>query len=969
MGYNLYICEKPSQAADLARNLNAKRSKKYYATTDDKIRVTWCLGHLLELCPPEAYDPAFKQWRLNTLPIIPSKFKYEVKTKTKEQYKVVSSLIKEASCVTIATDYDREGEAIARTLIDRTHYKGPLKRLCLTALDDKSIKRALNNILDGKITEPLYAAAVARSEADWLVGMNLSRLFTLLTRNKGTNTLISVGRVQTPTITLVTERDKAIEDFKPTPFYDLYVDLITLNNHKYRAIWIPNENVTDEDGHVLNKEVVQEVAQRTLKQNLEVTAYNTQKSKQAPMLPYDLTSLQQFCNRRFGFSASKTLSIAQSLYEKHKATSYPRTDCRYLPTSQLSEVPEIFNTLKAQDNNFAYLVDKADSTKKPRCFNQSKITAHHAIIPTGNPNVILNHMSAEELKVYDAIRRAYLASFFEDAIYERTEINLTHDIDQFKAISRVLFSPGWRELFGAKKGDAAPENNTVSPKQNSEKTSEEVQSDDTYTKKLSLDPEISSSEDQTATNQADLKLSAQLLPYCKVGDLHFAQDVEVKDKMTTPPSHYTEATLLSAMENIHRLISDPKWKKMLKETAGLGTPATRAQIIESAVTHEYLERKGKYILSTNKARFMTNVIPSDIRSAGMTAVWEQALDSIAKNQMDTAKFMASIIRWINHCIATNQSLNIEPSSLINNITQDAHTKNGSLKQTNKISTPKRRTRTKTTSLKNTTIKNKVNTNQSAPTFSTNTSMSTDKACPLCGSQMVLRYNKTTNESFYGCPNFPSCRGVLPLNPNNNRNDKFLTELSPNSHKKSVKIKRNVISSKDKETTKTKSTKRQTKQAQAQGSAENYTLTQVAPETFNQTTKDQSSFQPDFSTSSNSEIKTCPKCGSLMVLRHNKTTGEAFLGCSAFPKCRTIISLKTQLNQSQSQPPHFGSKTRSKLTKINTTPAPLDQDRNSNEYHNYEIPDAYFEHSNSNNSTNNPNFDPNYVPPSEDDYPW
>ena len=305
MGYNLFICEKPSQAADLARNLKAKRSKTYYATSDDSIRVTWCLGHLLELCPPEAYDPALKSWRLTTLPIIPQKFKYDVKKKTADQYKVVSTLIKSAAQVTIATDYDREGEAIARTILERTHYKGPLQRLCLTALDDKSIARALKQIKDGQETEPLYRAAVARSQADWIVGMNLSRLFTLLTRSNGAQTLITVGRVQTPTITLVTERDQAIKDFVPQPFFEVYVDLAPKTGPNYRASWQAPEDYTDEDAHVLDRTLAEKVATRAPNHDFKVTKASNKTSNQAPMLPYDLTSLQQFCNRRFGFSGNR----------------------------------------------------------------------------------------------------------------------------------------------------------------------------------------------------------------------------------------------------------------------------------------------------------------------------------------------------------------------------------------------------------------------------------------------------------------------------------------------------------------------------------------------------------------------------------------------------------------------------------------------------------------------------------------
>mgnify|MGYP002672340046 FL=1 len=1026
MGYNLFICEKPSQAADLARNLKAKRSKTYYATSDDSIRVTWCLGHLLELCPPEAYDPALKSWRLTTLPIIPQKFKYDVKKKTADQYKVVSTLIKSAAQVTIATDYDREGEAIARTILERTHYKGPLQRLCLTALDDKSIARALKQIKDGQETEPLYRAAVARSQADWIVGMNLSRLFTLLTRSKGAQTLITVGRVQTPTITLVTERDQAIKNFVPQPFFEVYVDLAPKTGPNYRASWQAPEDYTDEDGHVLDRTLAEKVATRAPNHDFKVTKASNKTSNQAPMLPYDLTSLQQFCNRRFGFSAAKTLSVAQSLYEKHKATSYPRTDCRYLPNSQLADVPEILATLKEQDPQFAPLVAGASTANKPRSFNQSKITAHHAIIPTGNPKVNLQSLSLDERKVYDAVRRAYVAQFYPDAVYKKSElelVNTSYESDKFRAVSRILAEPGWRALFGAKKGEAAPESSDLKgSKANASEglsaTATNAATTATTSATSSHHREDNNSEASENLDADQLKLAGQVLPDAKLGDLHLCVNAEIKDKMTSPPNHYTEATLLSAMENIHRTITDPRWKKLLKETAGLGTPATRAQIIDSAVDREYLTRSGKYIISTDKARFMTEVIPADIRSAGMTAVWEQALDSIAHNAMDPSKFMASIERWIRHVIEENSHLTLNVDFLAAQTTTQASsqttsnrsrsssarnsssprnsssTRNSSTRKKSSAQTPEattKRTRTKASTPKSISTPKKATSKSQEATFSNETATQKGNAavnCPICGSSMVLRKNRTTGEEFYGCSQYPKCHGVIQISANAKPN------LTSQSKAKGQKA--NSITKKD--------------GARPQ---------EVTPNINMAPTKAQAP------TSRTVPAITCPKCGAPMVLRHNKTTKEAFYGCSKFPHCRSVVKAGATQNleafSNERKSPHQESTTNnftnnqtasrqvatssrpevasftpcspfftshngtednsvqnSPYTKDHNlgphfaqTPKqdPLDLSMYGLETNSQESPSNSAPKNKAKSSPTPPNVDPNYVPPSEDDYPW
>ncbi len=622
MSYRLFICEKPSQANDLARNLSCRVHKDgSWSDNSGKTVVTWCLGHLLSELLPDAYDPKYKKWSLATLPIIPETWKYEVKPKVKKQYQIVTGLIKSSSEVVIATDFDREGEAIARNILNRVKYRGPLSRLCLTALDDRSIQKALSRIVPGTETEALYEAALGRARADWLVGMNLSRFYTLKIQEANRSMgVISIGRVITPTVTLVVDRDLSIENFKPVAYYELYANVIG-NNIQYRAKWQPDDNKKDHEDHVIERRFPEEVIKKCEHSTPVVTFYERKEKKQNPPLPFDLTSLQQFANRRWGYSANQTLNIAQSLYEKHKALTYPRTDSRYLPTDQFQEVSDIFKALEHQDPEVKELLKGTDITKKPSCYRTSGVTAHNAIVPTANTNVDLSAMTKEERNVFIAARRAFIAQFYPSAVYDTTTIILEAENEKFKAASKTLKSPGWQILY---KQD--PDKPEKAPRKKGDSEEEEV--------------------------------SSQILPEAQVGDQHKFQDFEIEDKVTTPPQHFTEATLLAAMENIARYVTEPTWKKMLKETDGLGTPATRAGIIDSALKWEYIVRQGKNILSTPKSRYLVKeVLSENLTSPGMTAMWEQRLEKIAngsKNETEK-EFEKNIAEFITDIINNNSS--------------------------------------------------------------------------------------------------------------------------------------------------------------------------------------------------------------------------------------------------------------------------------------------------------------------------
>ena len=522
----LFLCEKPSQGNDIAKVLGAtKRGEGCLSTPDGQLTVTWGIGHLVEQFNPEEYDPAFKKWAFETLPIIPGKWGLSPKKETKKQFNVVMKLIKQAKLVVIATDIDREGETIARELLDLAGFRGQIKRLWLSALDDASIRKALGALKDNEETLPLYYAGLARSRADWLIGMNFSRLYTLLAQQQGyQGKPLSVGRVQTPTLSLVVNRDREIKNFIPKQHFALQVMLSDGNQHFATQYVIP-EQYCDPDGLCLSAQVIQ-AANQQIRQlgQAKVESVETKRERQNAPLCFALSDLQSEANRLYGLGAQRVLDIAQSLYETHKATTYPRTDCGYLPESQFAEAPQIIQCLLQSDNRLQPLAGMLNLNQKSRVWNDKKITAHHGIIPT-MIKADISKMSDEELKLYDLIRRRYLAQFLPVSETDKTQIILKCGQHILSARGNVLIAPGWKILFGK-----------------------------------SLD------EDDDAP---------QALPTLKQGQVCQISDSEIKTLQTSPPNHFTEGTLLTAMKNAARFVTDERLKQRLRETEGLGTEATR----------------------------------------------------------------------------------------------------------------------------------------------------------------------------------------------------------------------------------------------------------------------------------------------------------------------------------------------------------------------------------------------------------
>ena len=598
----LFLCEKPSQGNDIAKVLGAtKRGEGCLSTPDGQLTVTWGIGHLVEQLNPEEYDPAFKKWAFETLPIIPGKWGLSPKKETKKQFNIVMKLIKQAKLVVIATDIDREGETIARELLDLAGFRGQIKRLWLSALDEASIRKALASLKNNEETLPLYYAGLARSRADWLIGMNFSRLYTLLAQQKGyQGKPLSVGRVQSPTLSLVVNRDREIKNFIPKQHFTLQVMLSDGKQHFATQYVIP-EQYCDPDGLCLSAQVIQ-AANRQIRQlgQAKVESVETKRERQHAPLCFALSDLQSEANRLYGLGAQRVLDIAQSLYETHKATTYPRTDCGYLPESQLAEASRVIQYVLQSDQRLQPISAVLNLNQKSRVWNDKKITAHHGIIPT-MVKVDISKMSDEEMKLYDLIRRRYLAQFLPISETDKTQIILKCGQHILSARGNVLVTPGWKILFGK-----------------------------------SLD------EDDDAP---------QALPILKQGQICQISESEMKTLQTSPPNHFTEGTLLTAMKNAARFVTDERLKQRLRETEGLGTEATRAGTIQGLIDKGFLQKKGKSLLATEAAMMLMDSLPTMLKDPGLTALWEQALNQIAERTLSLEVFMQKQETFVRHLMA------------------------------------------------------------------------------------------------------------------------------------------------------------------------------------------------------------------------------------------------------------------------------------------------------------------------------
>lgn len=578
----LYICEKPSQAADIARVLgNARKAGTHWETNGG--RVTWCFGHLVEMASPEDYDPKYKAWNFSDLPIVPERFRFGPKKDAASQLRAIGDLLRGSDGVVIATDADREGEMIGREVLVHHRYTGPVDRLWLSALDEESVRKALGRLKPGAETVSLYYAALARSEADWLVGMNMTRAMTTKSGGAG---VFSIGRVQTPTVAIVVRRDREIANFKPRDYFEVVADIRAANGEEVKLTYAPREN-----DRLWDRSKADAIAAAVRAQRVTLSS-ETQDKTTAPPKLFSLSALQKRANTLWGWSADKTLAIAQSLYETHKATTYPRSDCEFLPEEQLGDVPHITSNLLELDA-FKHLKGEALAPRKV-VFNTSKITAHHAIIPTKVAPPLAN-MSADERQAYLLIARHYLASLLQDYRYQSTKISAVAAKVEFATTGRTPVAPGWKRAF----------------------PQAELEDDD----------------------------GAVTLPKIPNGTAGEVEGATVETKQTKPPAAYTEGTLIEDMKMVAKFVTDPDKKARLKETSGIGTEATRANIIKTIKDREYVVVQGKKIVSTPKGRALISALEGELPALadpGETAVWEEGLEAVAQGKQSTETFVAAI---------------------------------------------------------------------------------------------------------------------------------------------------------------------------------------------------------------------------------------------------------------------------------------------------------------------------------------
>jgi DNA topoisomerase-3 len=606
----LYLCEKPSQAKDIAKVLGASR-RGDGCWLGSNVTVTWCIGHLLEAAPPDAYDARYKRWVLADLPIIPEKWKMLVKPKTASQFKAVKRLLGEAQELVIATDADREGEMIARELLEHCRYRGPVQRLWLSALDDASIRKALAALKPGAETFSLYHSALGRSRADWLIGMNMSRLFTLLGRQSGYQGVLPVGRVQTPTLRLVVDRDRSIADFVPVPYWAIDVQLLS-DATSFTAQWCPPDDSCDDQGRCLNPALAKEAAAAISNaQRARVVKLRTERIREAAPLLFDLGTLQEVCSKKLGLGAQETLDIAQSLYETYKVITYPRSDCGYLPLSQHGEAPSILAALGRADPGLAELLKHLDPQRRSRAWNDAKVSAHHGIIPTAAA-VDLGRLASKQRAVYTLIRARYLAQFLPNHEYDRTQADFDCAGQPLKAVGKCIVEPGWKralpQSMAPAKGQEAP--------------------------------------------------APQALPALREGQECAVEKVNLKDLWTQPPKPFTEGDLIKAMKNVAKLVSDPRLKQKLKDTTGIGTEATRAGIIQGLLDRGYLSKVGKALAATPAAFSLIDAVPRAIADPGTTAIWEQALDMVQSGEMSLEEFVTKQSAWMSKQVARCTGLSL-----------------------------------------------------------------------------------------------------------------------------------------------------------------------------------------------------------------------------------------------------------------------------------------------------------------------
>jgi len=613
----LFIAEKPSVAKVIAAELGVTGKGDGYLDCG-RDRVTWCFGHMLEQAEPDEYTPddvprggsGRKVWRVDELPIIPSTWILKPKDDAKKQLSLIGKLLKEATEVVNAGDPDREGQLLVDEVLEHFGNRRPVRRFWVSAQDSVTIKRGLAALRNNSDYHGWAAAARGRQRADWLIGMNLSRAYTLRAQRGGSRALLTVGRVQTPTLAQVVIRDREIEAFKPQAYHNIKI-LVEHAAGRFSATWKPREDQPglDVEGRLIDTPIADALVAAVNRQPGTIASYTQEAKKQTQPLAFALSDITAIASAKWGYSAEDVLNACQALYETHKLTSYPRTDCAYLPESQHADAQVVLAAIKHVNPDLAALVDGADPRIRSKTWDDSKITAHHGIVPT------MEHgskqgLSEPERNIYNVIVRAYLAQFYPVHEYMQTTVSVDVAGEAFAASGRVVTRAGWRQVYEL-------------------------------------------AEEETGKNQD--QEGSQALPAMGQGDPVTCVEATRNDAKTKPPARFTEGTLIRAMENIHRFVSDPEHKKMLRDGDGIGTSATRASIISELKRRQFLETQGKQIVSTTLGRSLVDALPEVVRSPVLTALYERMLKGVEQGTVPLDTFVSKQEAFIRDQVAKANS--------------------------------------------------------------------------------------------------------------------------------------------------------------------------------------------------------------------------------------------------------------------------------------------------------------------------
>jgi DNA topoisomerase III len=716
----LYICEKPSQAKEIAPHVGA-RTRGDGCITGAGVTVTWCIGHLLEQAKPDHYNPALRSWDLALLPVLPQTWEMNVKESVKKQYLVVKKLLAQASEVVIATDADREGEVIAREVMQLCKFSGSVQRLWLSALNEASVKQALSKLLPGAKTLPMYYSGLGRARADWLAGMNMTMALTTgFGVGRGSAGVLHCGRVQTPVLALIVRRERHIAIFKPTTYFELEAKF-KINGMIVPMQWVPHPSLLDNHGHCRDEPSIKAVAASVRgKTGFVSQVLTTPEREQIPLL-HSLGSLQREASAKYGLKAQSVLDACQALYETHKATTYPRTDCEYLPTSMHVDVIGVLESIATIDPTLVGLANQCDASSMSRAFNDKKITAHHAIIPIANSKVSLSAMKPAEKIVYGMICRRYLAQFLGEHLFDKTVMMVRCVEADFRAVGKTIRQPGWKRSYPSSTANSI--NGGIDQPQKAK----------------------GNTSGASAGDEAPVEVA---LPTAREDDEAIEVGNVVKRCATKAPKRYTEGTLLAAMESIDKEIEDPRWQRIMrnKEKAGIGTDATRSAVIENLFSREYISNQAKSIIPTQRGMDLIELIEKiapALADPVLTAQWEDRLSQVESGELLLETFESELGTWLNRLVEqvrvqasqARKVADTQPSPSMNKPTARDVVAQESNRPTVKPivrSTPERPT---------------------APGV----------ACPICGASLQRRQG--AKGYFWGCNNYQQtkCRGSMDDN--------------------------------------------------------------------------------------------------------------------------------------------------------------------------------------------------------------